>query len=380
MTFENHFIENYTFNNKNVLIRVDWNIPFNKDFEITDHFRIISSLKTINYIYQNNPNRIIIISHLGRPNNKFDLKYSWENFIKQIEKYFYNIILLKDGISELTLHKLKLEESNIYLLENIRFHDEETEFTIKSDNKIQKIFNLLGDIYVNDAFSCMHRNHLSISGFYKNEKAYGYLVKNEMKYLDILLNNNANDKILSIIGGSKINDKIMLLNNLSMKVNGIYISGGLINSILKDRTYREEINKIKNNKAKIYEMKDGLATNNINNIFDYYSSEELPSDKYFYDIGILSLIELENIVKDYDIIFWNGPLGLIEDKLYDNGSYILIQILLKSKKKIIIGGGDTAGFVSKFYNKFEFISTAGGASIEYISNGTLIGLDMFKDQ
>lgn len=383
MNITNHFIENYTFTNKNVIIRVDWNIPYNDNYEILDYFRITSSLESINYINNQNPKRIIIISHLGRPTNTYNKLYSWSNFIEQIKikTNFQNLILLEDGLSEITLNKLKLNRSNIYLLENIRFHPEETNFSKNITTKEHEIFNKLGDIFVNDAFSCMHRYHLSICGFNKNdEKAYGYLVKKELDYLQLILNNKT-DKILGIIGGCKIDDKMPLLKNLSNQINGIYIAGGLINSILKEKSKKQFLENIKNNKAQIYEMKDGLASENQNNFHQYYLSNNLPLNKYFYDIGELSLKELEYIINDYDIIFWNGPLGLIENHLFKNGSERLIEILIKSKKRIIIGGGDTAAFINSFeklYNiNFEFISTAGGALIDFISNKTLVGLEYF---
>jgi len=383
MSFEDYFIENYSFQNRNVIIRVDWNIPFNDKYKIIDNFRIKSTLKTINFIIQQNPNRVIIISHLGRPKDKFDIKYSWKNFMNQIENFFPKIILLEDGLSDKTIDKLKLEESNIYLLENIRFHEEEINFSIEKNKNIQHLFNNLGNIYVNDAFSCMHRNHLSICGFNKNNnKAYGYLVKKEIEHINLILNNKNNEKILAVIGGSKIDDKIKLLENLSNQIDGIYITGGLINSILKNNKDKEFIKNIKKNKAKIFEMKDGLASDNLNSVYNYYESINLPLNKYFYDIGLLSLIELDNIIKDYDIIFWNGPLGLIENNIYSIGSNLFIDILIKNKKKVIIGGGDTASFVNKFtneiVNKFEYISTAGGSLIDYISNKTLVGLEYFN--
>jgi phosphoglycerate kinase len=387
MSFKDYFIENYSFQNRNVIIRVDWNIPFNDKYKIIDNFRIKSTLKTINFIIQQNPNRVIIISHLGRPKDKFDLKYSWKNFINQMKDFFPKIILLEDGLSDITIDKLKLEESNIYLLENIRFHEEETNFSIEQNKNIQKLFNDLGDIYINDAFSCMHRNHLSICGYTKNNnKGYGYLVKEEIGHINLILNNQNNEKILAVIGGSKIDDKIKLLENLSNQIDGIYITGGLINSILKNNKDKEFIKNIKKNRANIFEMKDGIASDNLKDVYDYYESINLPYNKYFYDIGLLSLIELDNIIKEYDIIFWNGPLGLIENDIYRIGSNMFIEILIKSKKRVIIGGGDTAAFVNKFENsftyefsnKFEYISTAGGALIDYISNKTLIGLEYFN--
>jgi phosphoglycerate kinase len=183
----------------------------------------------------------------------------------------------------------------------------------------------------------MHRNHLSICGFNKLEKAYGYLVKNEIDNINLIINNKSNKKILGIIGGSKIDDKILLLENLSKKIDGIYIAGGLINSILKNNDHELFIKNITNNKAKIYKMNDGLATEDIDIIYDYYTSDNLPITKYFYDIGIKSLIELESIIEEYDIIFWNGPLGFIEDEKYIHGTKNILDYLQATPiKKTII--------------------------------------------
>lgn len=191
----------------------------------------------------------------------------------------------------------------------------------------------------------------------------------------MLTNNIDNEKILAIIGGGKIDDKLELLKNLSLKIDGIYIAGGNINSILKNDKYKNYLNDLYKNKSKIYMMEDGLGSNNIDLNPNYYSLNDLPEDKYFFDIGMKSIIKLNEIINDYDIIFWNGTLGVVENELYKYGSYTLIQLLMKSNKKIIIGGGDSACFVNKFDHNFYYVSTGGGATIDYISNNNLIGLN-----
>lgn len=371
---EINFIENAELKDKSVILRVDWNIPYNKDnYKINDDFRIISSLKTINYILEKEIKKIIIISHLGRPKNNDDKKYSWENFINQIQKYFNEEIkLLKNGISEKSLEELNKNEYKLYLCENIRYHNEEINFNEK--NNLNKIFNKFGDIFINDAFGCLHRKHMSICG-YLNEKYYGYLIQKEINSLKLLTNNINNEKILAIIGGSKIDDKLKLLEKLSLKIDGIYIGGGNINSILKEEKYKDYINNLKENKSEIYLMNDGLASKDLESISNYYSIKDLPNNKNFYDIGMQSIIELNDIINKYDIIFWNGTLGVVENNLYSYGSNTLIQLLIKSNKKVIIGGGDTACYVNKFNHNFYYVSTGGGASIDYISNGNLVGLD-----
>ena len=372
---EKNFIESSDLFKKNVILRLDWNIPYCvNNFEITSDFRIISSLETIKYILNKNPNRILIISHLGRPKNKYDKKYSWENFLSKLETYLNNKIkFLHKGIHQESLDEINKNEFKIYLAENIRFHEEEVNFN-KHNNNTLKTFNKMGNIYINDAFGCLHRNHMSICGFV-GKKYYGYLIQKEIKSLKLLIENINNEKILAIVGGGKIDDKLKLLEKLSTRLDGIYIAGGNINSILKDNKYKNYLECLKKNKANIYLMNDGLASKNLNSKSNYYHTNDLPDDKYFFDIGMKSIIELNEIINDYDIIFWNGTLGVVENELYRYGSDTLIQLLMKSNKKVIIGGGDTAGFVNQFNHNFYYVSTGGGASVDYISNGNLIGLD-----
>jgi glyceraldehyde 3-phosphate dehydrogenase len=374
-----YFIDNYNYYNKRVVIRVDWNIP-TKDFKIKDDFRIVSSLKTIERVLIDNPKRVVIISHFGRPEGK-DLKYSWKHYMEQIKKYFTDsIYLLENGLSLKTLDDLKKNEDKhkLYLLENIRFHDEEINYKKYPDNNLQKIIiQQLGDFYVNDAFGCCHRDHLSICGIDVSDKSFGYLIQQEIDALDVIMKNPNNEKILAIIGGGKMEDKLPLIISLSKKMNDIYIGGGNINSIIKDNM-TDYLEKIKSNRAKIHLMKDGLSTSSIDVIPIYCATDALPDDHYFYDIGMDSMFELEKLIMENDIIFLQGVLGVVENKLYEAGSINLINVLIKSGKKVIVGGGDTACFVNKFNHNFHYISSGGGSTIDYISNGSLVGIDFFN--
>jgi glyceraldehyde 3-phosphate dehydrogenase len=385
---EKYFIDNFNYKDKNVIIRVDWNIPTD-NFTIKDDFRIVSSLKTINKVLEDKPNRVIIISHFGRPNGNTDSdKYSWKHYMEQIQKYFsLKIELLEDGLSLSTLDRLNniLDDQNkitkLYLLENVRFHDEETNYKKYKENNIAiQVINNLGDFYINDAFGCMHRDHLSICGITYKDKAYGYLVKKELDALNILMENKNNEKILAIVGGAKMDDKLPLLHTLSKKMNDIYIAGGNINSIIKNNMWNY-IDEIKQNKANIHLMIDGVAAMDLdieNTKYLYYYTNELPNNYYFYDMSYESIISLEKLIKQNDIIFWNGTLGVVEYKQYEKSSKTLLNILKNSGKKVIVGGGDTAGYVNSYDNNFYFISTGGGALLDYISNGQLYGLEFFK--
>lgn len=377
---DKYFIEEFNFTDKKVIIRVDWNIP-TKNNEITDDFRIISSLPTIFRILADNPLYVVIISHFGRPDGKTP-KYSWSNYLDKIQTYFKEpIYFLKDGLHQNTLDILLENKYKIYLLENIRFHNEETEYLKIQDteNDVINIIQKLGNFFVNDAFGCMHRNHLSICGIKTSNKAYGYLVHNELKALELIMNNKENKKIMALIGGAKVHDKLPLLENLSKKMDTIYVGGGNINGILKDKDMNKYICNIMNNKAVIHLMCDGLSSTNLmmdKNIY-YFKSDVLPINQNFYDIGYESLNEIEELIQEHDIIFWNGTMGVVEDINYVKGTYNLVNLLIKSKKQVIIGGGDTAGYINKFNHNFYFISTGGGALIDYISNNGLVGLEYF---
>ena len=378
------FIDNFNFCNKKVILRVDWNIP-TKNFKIQDDFRITSSLKTVQRILKDSPERIVIISHFGRPDGKTD-KYSWKHYIEQIQSYFYEKIeFLEDGLSESTLERLdnygqdgQNIKNKLFLLENIRFHDQETNYKKYDDNNLEKnIISKLGDFYVNDAFGCCHRDHLSICGINTPEKAFGYLINDEINALKILMENKTNQKILAIIGGAKMDDKLPLVESLSKKMNDIYLGGGNINTIIK-KDMVQYLNRIGSNKAKIHLMKDGLCATGLDTMPSYSNSQNLDNDKYFFDIGMESILELEKLIEANDIIFINGMMGVTEHSLYKIGSETLVKLLIKSGKKVIVAGGDSVGFVNQYEHNFFYVSTGGGSSIDYISNGSLVGIDFFQ--
>lgn len=362
-----------------VIVRVDWNVP-TKNGKITDDSRIVASLPTIQKILNDGCNRIVIISHFGRPKGKSP-EYSWSNYLDQIQSYFSEkICFLKDGLAPETLDLLETLCYKLYVLENIRFHDQETNYLAYPTYNIERqIIQQLGDVYVNDAFGCMHRDHLSICGIHKKEKAIGYLVEKEMNALKLL---EDPCKKMAIIGGGKMDDKLPLLEKLSMKMDTIYICGGNINSILK-KDMSAFIQRISHNKAKIYYMKDGLCAESLTSSPEYMVCKDLPQNKNFLDIGMNSLFELDRLVQESDIIFWNGTLGVVETDLYKQGSTALVERLIeatKNGKKVIVGGGDTGGFVNKFKHNFYYITTGGGATIEYISNDSLVGIDFMKSK
>ena len=374
-----YFLANKEVSEKGVVLRLDWNVP-TKDHVIQDFFRMESTLKTINAILARDPKYLLIVSHLGRPKGR-DESLSFAHLMEQINGKLgpqignKNIRLLSSGISQETKATLtSCQPQSVFLLDNIRFYTEETK---RNDNFVntRDLYLSLGDLFINDAFACSHRDHLSITAPMKLDWGYGYLIQKEVNCLSAITKNINNDRVLAIMGGAKMDDKLPLLETLSKKVDGIYIAGGNINSILKDSNYKTFFEKLKySGKAKIYIMMDGLSSEGLIGTPGYQLCEQLPENQYFFDIGMQSIVHLTSLIDEYDAIFWNGTLGVVESALYKHGSTALVNTLMQKKKKVIIGGGDTACFVNQFPHEFYYVSTGGGASIDFLSNESLVGL------
>lgn len=376
------YIDNHSFAGKDVVLRLDLNVPM-KNGIITDNYRITSAVPTIRRILSDEPKRIIILTHLGRPKG-VDMKCSTKVLLSELELATgMSVGFLPDGISKSTLDMINDYEHTIYLMENLRFHPEETEYkTMATDNEVVKNIQQLGNIYVNDAFGCIHRDHLSIKGITTNERAYGYLIHKELEALNTITQNTGSQKILAIIGGGKMDDKLELLKNLCKKADYIFIAGGNINSLLK-KDMSEYLTEIRSHRAQITLMSDGLCASNLEDLPKHVSNDDLGLTENFYDIGMQSLNHLHQLISTHDIIFWNGTLGVVEDVKYKRGSESLVHALMREirsrpDKRVIVGGGDTGGFVNKYDHGFTHISTGGGAAIEYITFDTLTGLDIFQ--
>ena len=396
---EKYYIDNMNLLKKKVVCRVDFNVV-NKDGEIIDDFRIRSSIPTIKSILSQNPQYIIIASHLGRPvpdehGLLFSDKYSLKIVISTLEKYLnMNVIFLPHGISELTLNRIEYETeqkkingddtTTVYVLENLRFHPEETSFDKinKGDNlcemDIINMYNNLGNVFISDAFGCAHRKHMSIYGI-KNFNAqigYGHLMKQEVESLDMLVK-STDKKILCIMGGNKVADKMPLIDCLRLLPNStVYVGGGIARSYKESHPNVLVMHDAFGNK----EMSDTPAyIANINDIHD----ENSDSYKYnLFDIGTNSLHELFELIDSSDVIFWNGSLGVIEHDIYRKGSIQLMNHLISlTDKTIIIGGGETASLATEQHDHI-YVSTGGGALLEYVRDRVLYnkyipGLDIF---
>ncbi len=313
---EKYFIKNLDLLNKNVVCRFDFNITKNGD-KIIDDYRIFSSIPTIQYILSQNPNRLILISHFGRPKNN-EKKYSIKFMISLLEKYLNKEVkFLENGLSDKTINNLG---SGIYLLENIRYNYVESNYNYinKFDNNpVISAYRKLGDVYIIDAFGCLHREHMSICDINYNSKIYGYglLIDKELRNINTILSNK-NLKILGIVGGAKIKDKMPFIKRLRELPNTrLFISGGLA------KHYQEYYDNV-------LVMNYGIGNENLEDDPKELSLVDIKnSECNFYDISNKSLKLLKEEISYADVIFWNGPIGVIEHNVYKKGSIEISKYL-----------------------------------------------------
>ena len=381
------YLKPTNFSGKKVILRVDFNVPI-IDGTIQSTKRIDAVIPTINIILKNNPERLFIISHLGRPKG-IDMKLTLKPVMEYINRY-YNFTV---GFS--TLDNLQYNNDRIVLLENIRFYYEETK-ELPTTVQFRKRLTGLADIFINDAFGCCHRSHSSIVGIDCPEKYLGLLVRKELKYLKGCL--NMPGKKTLILGGSKVGDKIKLINNLIPIMDNIIIGGGMAFTFLKkmgmkigDSLFDEEgydmiedimINADKHNTEITvpldFNCNDRFS--NTGNIINRPIHIGIEKGYIGLDIGVNSITLFLKKLEQSDIIFWNGPMGVFEFPNFAVGSRILMNYLAKSDKTTIIGGGDTSSCCQMFGLEMAMthVSTGGGASLELLEGNELPGIEFIK--
>ena len=376
---------------KIVLLRLDLNVPL-KDGLITDETRINKIIPVINFLIEKK-SKIVIVSHIGRPqgevNKILSLKPVCLNLEKKINK---KVKLVNDNIFELKKDDLfKSNNDQIVFLENIRFYKEEEE----NDTSFAKHLASLADLYVNDAFSCSHRAHTSVSKITKFLPSFaGLQLETEIDALK-KVTKEIKKPTTCIIGGSKISTKIGIIKNLIPKFNNIIIVGGMANNILNHRgnkigkSIREEnceikINEIfetlKNHSCEITYPKDVLVGKNMEDTSQVRELDEIQDDDFILDIGPKTLDKIISIIESSKTVLWNGPAGYFENPNFANGSYEIAKTIIKKNKDrsiySVVGGGDTIAVLNKIngINDFNFVSTAGGAFLEYLEGKELPGI------
>ncbi len=378
-------------NQKRILLRLDLNVPLNNGV-ITDETRINKILPIINFLIKKN-SKIIVLSHIGRPKGKINYELSLKPICENLEKKInQKICLITDDIFKLKKDDLFKDPSDqIVFLENIRFYKEEE----KNDSFFAKHLAGLADLYVNDAFSCSHRPHASVNEITKFLPSFaGLQLETEINALK-KITTEIKKPITCIIGGSKISTKIGIIKNLLPKFDNIVIVGAMANNIMnfkgnrigksiKETNCEEIINEIfdtsKKYSCKIIFPKDVLVGKNFNDKSMIRELKDIENDDLILDIGPKTINEIKHIIDNSKTILWNGPAGYFENSNFANGSYeIANAIMNKNKKKSIysvVGGGDTIAVINQIngIKNFDFVSTAGGAFLEYLEGKELPGI------
>ena len=383
--------KNLDLKGKKVLLRVDLNVPM-KNGAITETSRIEKIIPTINLLVEKQA-KIIIMSHIGRPKGKVVEGMSLKPISEKLS-FFLNkkVLFNKKIISENTLLEInKIPNGSIIMLENIRFNEgEET-----NDREFSKKISTLGDVYVNDAFSCSHRSHASVEGITKYIPSYfGLQITEEINALK-KLTSEIKEPVLLIIGGSKISTKIKIINNLIKKFNNIIIVGGMANTMLKhtgsiigksicendcESLIKEILENSNKYNCKITCPLDVVVSKNLEGSGKNKDIKEINKDDIILDIGPKTITSIKKIINDTNTLLWNGPAGYFENSNFQNGTKQILEIIEQKTKNdnifSVAGGGETVAAIKKFnkLNSFTFVSTAGGAFLEYLEGKDLPGI------
>lgn len=381
---------------KKVFVRCDFNVPMNEEREITDNTRIVAALPTIKYLLEQKC-KIILASHLGRPKGEVKPEYSLAPVAKELSRLLNKeVIMAKDVIGPDATEKAKnLKEGEILLLENVRFHREETD----NDPEFSKKLAEMSEIFVNDAFGTAHRAHSSTTGIASYLPAVsGFLIEKELKFLGDALN-NPERPFVAILGGAKVSDKIGVIDSLLEKVDTLIIGGGMAYTFFKAQGYevgkslceldKLELAKELMEKAKTKGVKLMLPVDTkIGKEFKEDTESktvkytEIPADWEGFDIGKETIKMFTEELKKAKTVVWNGPLGLFEFPQFAIGTNAIAKVLSEIDATTIIGGGDSAAAVEKagLADKMTHISTGGGASLEFLEGKKLPGIEALLDK
>jgi phosphoglycerate kinase len=388
-------IDNYNFANKKALIRVDFNVPLDEAFKITDDSRITAALPTINKILKDGGS-VILMSHLGRPKDGPTDKYSLKHIVSHLSRLLkLDVKFAEDCIGNDAAEKANnLQPREVLLLENLRFYKEEEKGDVNFAEKLSK----LGDFYVNDAFGTAHRAHAStaiIAQFFPTSKCFGYVMANEVKNAELVMN-NPQRPFTAIVGGAKVSDKILIIENLINLADNIIIGGGMSYTFLKaqggeigNSLFEEErveltkeiLTRAEAKGVKIYLPIDSVIADSFSNDANTQNckSNEIPDGWMGLDIGTEATKTYKEVIGKSITILWNGPMGVFEMDKFAKGTKEVALALADATSKgafSLIGGGDSAAAIHKFHleEKVSYVSTGGGALLEYFEGKTLPGI------
>jgi len=379
---------------KAVLVRVDFNVPQDADLNITDDTRIRATLPTIEYMLANQPKKIILISHLGRPKGQAVAKYSLKPVAERLQKLLGEPVrFINQCVGDVVKKEIAAAPERVILLENLRFHSEEE----ANDAGFAKELASLADIYVNDAFGTAHRAHASTEGVTHYLKAVaGFLIEKEIRYLGSAVE-DPQRPFMVILGGAKVSDKIEMIENLLPKCDVFIIGGGMAYTFLKAKgenignsklesdkidLAKDIMNKAKASGKEILLPLDHLVVDKVDASSPATLVDVIPDGKIAVDIGPKTIKLFEDKLKEAKTIVWNGPLGIFEMDPFSRGTEEIVKFVAALAATTVIGGGDTAAAVAKFKMESEMthISTGGGASLEFLEGKSLPGIAALADK
>ncbi|MFD0941947.1 phosphoglycerate kinase [Pedobacter boryungensis] len=393
-------IDECNFKDKKALVRVDFNVPLDKDFNITDDKRMRAALPTINKILKEGGS-VILMSHLGRPKGGPEEKYSLKHILGDLSRMLdLTVKFAENCIGDDVEKKAKnLFPGEVLLLENLRFHPEEEKGDIEFAEKLSK----LGNVYVNDAFGTAHRAHASttiIAQFFPNAKYFGYLMAEELKNAE-KVNHGAAKPFTAIMGGAKVSDKILLIESLLDKVDNLIIGGGMAYTFAKAQGGEIGTSLLEEDRmALCLELLAKAKAKGVNLIlpidtviadkFDNNASKnqvdtgKIPANWMGLDIGPKTIKLFSETVKNSKTVLWNGPMGVFEMANFEQGTKAIAEAVVDATKNgafSLIGGGDSAAAIAKFglENEVSYVSTGGGALLEYMEGKELPGVKAIQN-
>ncbi|MEQ8624977.1 MAG: phosphoglycerate kinase [Vicingaceae bacterium] len=394
-------ISDYNFNGQKAVVRVDFNVPLNEQFEITDETRIDAALPSINKML-NDGGAVILISHLGRPKGQEQEKFSLKHLVKTLsEKLNRQVKFVTDCIGEEVNQAAEnLKPGEVLLLENLRFHNMEVDGNVSFAKKLAD----LGDVYVNDAFGTAHRAHAStaiIASFFDDDKKmFGYVIEKELNAANHLIENNQKP-FTAIMGGAKISDKILLIEKMLDKVDNLIIGGAMSYTFFKalggkvGNSLVEEdklnlattiLNLAKEKNVRLLLPSDSIIANKFSNEAEVMAANNLDiKDGWMgLDIGPMAIDEYAETIKKSKTILWNGPMGVFEMSKFETGTRSVAEAIAEATENgaySLIGGGDSAAAVNKFgfEDQVSYISTGGGALLEYLEGKKLPGITAIEE-
>jgi len=388
-------VDSYNFKDKKALVRVDFNVPLNEQFQITDTTRIDAALPTLRKILGDGGS-VILMSHLGRPKEGPEEKYSLKHLTGYISQVLHTPVQFADDCTgdQARVMAANLRSGEVLLLENLRFHKEETKGDAEFAEKLAK----LGDVYVNDAFGSAHRAHAStaiIAGFFPDKKMFGYLMADEVANINRVLV-SAKHPLTAVLGGAKVSGKIEIINHLMDKVDNLIIGGGMMFTFIKamggrigNSLVEEELLDVA--KSALYRSKelgvnlmipvDAVAASGFSNEAErrIVQADQIPDGWMGMDIGPETRMNFAEIIRHSSTILWNGPMGVFEMPNFEEGTRFIAETIAAITQKgafSLIGGGDSVAAINKYHlaAKVSYVSTGGGAMLEYMEGKVLPGV------